>query len=315
MSMRSNSYVIRFINQFKTLFKELTISETCAVEKVFRNGYCYYFAIMLKDAFNRGEVCMTYDHKHVVWIDDDNVAYDISGMFGWYPETANRDNYWDGLLIPVDKVPNYINSFKHIPDKPGTDKTGIDEFNKIKQDIDNKKHIHDKKDFMNMKIWSFDDPLNANRYSNVDEFVDMILDYGKTNGMYKVKKGHCSVEEYRVLEAPDMWVYGLTYDSKNRTFYGNIHMPDTALGDALREAYQKNPNMIRIYPVIFGTTPNGIYYHAYQFITFAYEIIEPKETKDEETNPYEKFIQEISEEPITEMREINEGLFNKEENK
>ena len=287
MSMRSNSYVIRFINQFKTLFKELTISETNAIGKVFRNGYCYYFAIMLKEAFNRGEVCMTYDHKHVVWMDVDNVAYDIDGMFGWFPDTANKDNYWNGLFIPV--------------------KVGMEEFYKVRKDVDNRK-----KDFINVKIWSFDDPRNPNRYSNVDEFVGMILDHGDT---YTVKKGHRSVEEYKVLNAPDMWVYALRYDPETRTFYGNLHMPDTAIGNALKEAYQKNPNQIRIYPVILGTSPNGIYYHAYEFITFAYEIIKPKETKDEEANAYEQFIQDISEEPITEMRDIKEGLFNKEENK
>lgn len=305
--MRSNSYVIRFINQFKTLFKELTISETNAVAKVFRNGYCYYFAIMLKDAFNRGEVCMTYDHKHVIWMDVDNVAYDIDGMFGWFPETANKDNYWNGLFIPVEKLSNYINSFKHIPDKPGTDKTGMLEFYNVKKDVDNKK------DFKNVKIWSFDDPLNAHKCSNVDEFVEMILKYGETNGMYKVIKGQRSVDESLII--PDMWIYGLRYDSKDRTFYGNIRMPDTALGDALRETYRKNPNQIRIYPALFGTSSDGIYYHAYEFINFAYQINEPKETKDEEINPYEEFIKEISEEPITEMREVKEDLFNKEETK
>lgn len=304
MSMRSNPLVMRFINQFKTLFNELTIEEMDVIEKVFRNGYCYYFAIMLKDAFNRGEVCMTYDHKHVVWIDDDNVAYDINGMFGWYPDTAIKDNYWDGLLIPVEKIPNYISSFKHIPDKPGTDKTGMLEFDNVKKDIENKKNS--KKDFINVKIWSFDDPLNPIRFSNVDETVDMILKYEETNGMYKVMKGHRNGDKV-FLEFPDIWVYGLRYDSNDRTFYGNIRMFDTALGDALRESYQKNPNMIRIFPVIFGTTPNGIYYHAYEFAGFAYEI--NTKTKDEETNAYEKFIQEISEEPIAEMRDIKEGLF------
>ena len=314
MSMRSNPFVIRFINQFKTLFKELTIEETCTIEKVFSQGYCYYFAIMLKDAFNRGEVCMTYDHKHVVWIDDDNVAYDINGMFGWYPDTANKDNYWDGLLIPVEKIPKYIESFKHIPDKPGTDRAGMEEFDNVKKDIENKK------DFMNVKIWSFDDPLNAHKCSNVDEFVGMVLDYEKTDGAYKVIKKHQTVEEYaKAPKVPDMWIYGLRYDPNDRTFYGNIRMPDTSFGEALRKAYKEYPNQIRIFPMVFSTSPNGIYYHAYQFISFAYEIItnaiRPGETKDEETNAYEKFIQEISEEPITEMRDIKEGWFNKEETK
>jgi hypothetical protein len=45
------------------------------------------------------------------------------------------------------------------------------------------------------------------------------------------------------------------------------------------------------------------------------EVFKEKEKDEETTNPYEEFIKEISEEPIVEMREINEGLFNKEENK
>lgn len=280
--LRSDPFVIRFINQFKTLFKELTTEETAAIEKVFRNGYCYYFAIMLKDAFNRGEVCMTYDHEHVIWIDDDNVAYDINGMFGWYPDTANKDNYWNGLLIPVEKIPNYIESFKHIPDKPGTDRAGMEEFDNVKKDMENKK------DFMNVKIWSFDDPLNAHKCSNVDEFVDMVLNYEITDGAYKVIKKHQTVEEYaKAPKVPDMWIYGLRYDSNDRTFYGNIRMPDTPFGEALRKLYKEYPNQIRIFPMVFSTSSNGIYYHAYQFISFAYEIItnviRSGETKREET--------------------------------
>ena len=309
--MKSNAYVIRFINQFKTLFKELTTQETEAIEKVFRTGYCYYFAIMLKEAFNRGIVCMTYDHKHVVWMDDDNVAYDIDGMFGWFPETASKDNYWNGLFIPVEKLPNYINSFKHIPDMPGTDKIGMEEFDKIKKDID------DKKDFMNVKIWSFDDPLNIHKFSNVDEFVEMILTHKQFNGFYPVAEKKAIVNQYMpALDEVHMLIYGLRYDNDTKTFYGNIRMRDTIIGKALRKIFTWSPESIRIFPKMFGTTSDGIFYHAYEFISFAYEIIvKPQKAKDEETNAYEQFIQEISEEPITEMRDIKEGLFNKEENK
>lgn len=304
MSLRGNPLVIRFINQFKTLFNELTIEETDAIEKVFRNGYCYYFAIMLKDAFNRGEVCMTYDCMHVVWIDDDNVAYDINGIFGWYADTSNKDNYWNGLLIPVEKIPNYIESFKHVPDKPGTDRTGMEEFEKVKQEI------AEKTDFMNVKIWSFDDPLNVHKFSNVDDMVNMILAHVPSNGFYNVAENKVTVDQY--TPAPDeahMLIYGLRYDNNTKTFYGNIRMRDTSIGRALRKIFTWSPESIRIFPKMFGTTGNGIFYHVYQFLTFAYEIIEPKKIKDEETKAYEKFIQEISEEPITEMRDIKEGLF------
>ena len=310
MSIRGNSSVIRFINQFKTLFKELTIEETDTIEKVFRNGYCYYFAIMLKDAFNRGEVCMTYDCKHVVWIDDDNVAYDINGIFGWYTDTSNKDNYWNGLLVPVEKIPNYIESFKHIPDKPGTDRAGMEEFDNVKKDMENKK------DFMNVKIWSFDDPLNIHKFSNVDDMVNMILTHEPSNGFYYVAEKKVIVNQY--MPAPDevhMLIYGLRYDNDTKSFYGNIRMRDTTIGKALRKIFMWSPESIRIFPKMFGTTGNGVFYHVYQFISFAYEIIDkPKKAKDEETNPYEEFIKEISEEPIAEMREVKEGLlFDKDE--
>lgn len=304
MPMRGNASVIRFINQFKTLFNELTIEETDTFVKVFRNGYCYYFAIMLKDAFNRGEVCMTYDCRHVVWIDDDNVAYDINGIFGWYAETSNKDNYWNGLLVPVEKIPNYIESFKHVPDKPGTDRTGMEEFDKVKQEI------AEKTDFMNVKIWSFDDPLNVHKFSNVDDMVNMILTHVPSNGFYNVTENKVTVDQY--TPAPDeahMLIYGLRYDHNAKTFYGNIRMRDTTMGRALRKIFTWSPESMRIFPKMFGTTGNGIFYHAYQFLAFAYEIIEPKKIKDEEAKAYEKFIQEISEEPITEMRDIKEGLF------
>lgn len=305
MSIRGNSSVIRFINQFKTLFKELTIEETDTIEKVFRNGYCYYFAIMLKDAFNRGEVCMTIDHTHVVWVDDDNVAYDIHGIFNWYPDTCSKYNFWNGLLVPVEKIPNYIESFKHIPDKPGTDRAGMEEFDNVKKDMENKK------DFMNVKIWSFDDPLNIHKFSNVDDMVNMILTHVPSNGFYNVIENKITVNQYTPApDKADMLIYRLTYDDSTKTFYGNIRMRDTIIGKALRKIFKWSPESIRIFPKMFGTTGNGIFYHAYQFLTFAYEItVKPQKSKDEEANAYKQFIQEISEEPITEMRDIKEGLF------
>ena len=307
--IKGNPEVAQFIDQFLTLFNTLDENGIDTVAKVFSQGYCYYFAIMLKEAFNRGEVCMTIDHTHVVWVDDDNVAYDINGIFNWYPDTCSKYNFWNGELIPVEKIPNYIDSFKHIPNKPGIDRAGMDEFDKVKKELD------EKTDFMNVKIWSFDDPLNIHKFSNVDDMVNMILTHVPSNGFYNVIEKKLTVDQY--TPAPDeahMLIYGLTYDDSTKTFYGNIRMRDTTIGKALRKIFTWSPESIRIFPKMFGTTCNGVFYHAYQFISFAYEIIDkPQKAKDEEANPYEEFIKEISEEPITEMRDIKEGFFNKEE--
>lgn len=303
--IKGNPEVAGFIDQFLTLFNTLDKNGIDIVAKVFSQGYCYYFAIMLKDAFNRGEICMTIDHAHVVWVDDDNVAYDIHGIFNWYPDTCSKYNFWNGELIPVEKIPNYIDSFKHIPNKPGIDRTGMEEFDKIKKDID------DKKDFMDVKIWSFNDPLNIHRFSNADDMINMILTHKQFNGFYPVAEKKAIVNQY--MPAPDevhMLIYGLRYDNDTKTFYGNIRMRDTTIGKALRKIFTWSPESIRIFPKMFGTTGNGVFYHVYEFISFAYEIIDkPQKAKEEETNPYEEFIKEISEEPIAEMRDIKEGLF------
>jgi hypothetical protein len=303
--IKGDPEVAGFIDQFLTLFNTLDEKGIDIVAKVFSQGYCYYFAIMLKEAFNRGEICMTIDNAHVVWVDDDNVAYDINGVFNWYPDTCNKDNFWNGELIPVEKIPNYIESFKHIPNKPGIDRTGMEEFDKIKKDID------DKKDFMDVKIWSFDDPLNIHKFSNVDDMVNMMLTHKQFNGFYPVAEKKAIVNQY--MPAPDevhMLIYGLRYDNDTKTFYGNIRMRDTTIGKALRKIFTWSPESIRIFPKMFGTTGNGVFYHVYEFISFAYEIIDkPQKAKDEEVDAYKQFIQEISEEPVAEMRDIKEGLI------
>ena len=39
------------------------------IASLFTNGFCYYFAVILKDAFNRGEICWHKNYGHIVWRD------------------------------------------------------------------------------------------------------------------------------------------------------------------------------------------------------------------------------------------------------
>lgn len=76
-----------------------------AIYNLFSCGYCYYFAIMLKDAFGRGEVCWHRNHGHIVWLDETDIAYDIGGVF---------EDYNDGDLLPIDdSLGEMICDFKH----------------------------------------------------------------------------------------------------------------------------------------------------------------------------------------------------------
>ncbi len=101
----SNKDVITFIANF--LYADEKNSEV--VYNLFANGYCYYFATMLKAAFNRGTICWHRNHSHIIWLDDDNIAYDIGGVFY---------DYEDGDLLPVKKsLGAMIVDFKHTGEK------------------------------------------------------------------------------------------------------------------------------------------------------------------------------------------------------
>lgn len=82
----------------------------------FANGYCYYFAHMLKIAFQRGEICWAAPLGHIVWMDTNNVAYDISGC------NDSECQYY----IPTSMLGDMIKDFTHVPG---------DEYNASEQEI------------------------------------------------------------------------------------------------------------------------------------------------------------------------------------
>ena len=59
---------------------------------------------MLKAAFNRGEICWAAPFGHIVWVDENGIPYDISGV-----NESETDDY-----IPEYMMGNTINDFKHI---------------------------------------------------------------------------------------------------------------------------------------------------------------------------------------------------------
>ncbi len=75
-----------------------------AIEKLFVSGYCYYFAVILKVAFKRGEICQAYPYGHIVWVDVTGIAYDITGIAQDYEE-----------VIPIANYGIALNTFRHVP--------------------------------------------------------------------------------------------------------------------------------------------------------------------------------------------------------
>ena len=77
-----------------------------AIQKKFTEGYCYYFATMLKKAFGRGEICWVAPDYHIVWLDTDNRVYDIDGL---YSLKEHKTMY----LIPEKYLGSFIHDFEH----------------------------------------------------------------------------------------------------------------------------------------------------------------------------------------------------------
>lgn len=75
-----------------------------SIYNLFACGYCYYFALMLKDAFG-GEICWHVGHSHIVWRDENFVCYDIGGIF---------EDYGDDEVVPISALTDAeLESFRH----------------------------------------------------------------------------------------------------------------------------------------------------------------------------------------------------------
>jgi hypothetical protein len=127
---------IDFINQFVNLKgdeKVITfiadilfhngndIEKSNVISNLFSNGYCYYFAKILQDAFPGGEICICYPYGHIVYIYN-NIAYDIDGI-----SSAEYEMY-----IPISRLGEAINDFRHIEGKSYN--ISKEEIEKIKED-------------------------------------------------------------------------------------------------------------------------------------------------------------------------------------
>lgn len=71
---------------------------------LFSQGYCYHFALILKNTFNKGEICWVAPFAHFIWLYND-IPYDINGIYDGESKT----------FIPEKYLGHAINDFKRIP--------------------------------------------------------------------------------------------------------------------------------------------------------------------------------------------------------
>lgn len=85
----ADAKVLNFIDRFRSQSKDLS--------RIFTQGYCYYFAAMLKDAFG-GDIYLSPETDHIIWSDDKNIFYDINGVCN------DRIKKSDVMILPKEKL-------------------------------------------------------------------------------------------------------------------------------------------------------------------------------------------------------------------
>ena len=72
--------ILEFIENFRCGLGQFNKKESGIVQQLFENGFCYYFAKILKDAFPGGELCIPWPIGHFVYKYNDKY-WDISGEY------------------------------------------------------------------------------------------------------------------------------------------------------------------------------------------------------------------------------------------
>lgn len=111
--INGNKDVMNFIEEFYNRCGENTEADKKSIRNQFMIGYCYYFAQILKSAFNRGDVCLVVGDSHIVWLDTDGIAYDADGVFNKY--NGSMEDFYNKSLIPENLISSYMKTFKHVP--------------------------------------------------------------------------------------------------------------------------------------------------------------------------------------------------------
>lgn len=97
--------VLVFISAVNKYGGEITIDGIRSpIESLFASGFCYYFALMLHDAFG-GEIVWHNEFAHILWMDENKVVYDIYGVL---------DDYVPEDMVPISKMDkDFLETFRH----------------------------------------------------------------------------------------------------------------------------------------------------------------------------------------------------------
>lgn len=93
--------ILKFIWNFVTHDKN--IESFRVIEHQFTTGYCYHFALIMKNMFG-GKIVWHKGRKHILWQDRNKVVYDIRGVYC---------DYKLGEIVPVSALGDDIEDYLH----------------------------------------------------------------------------------------------------------------------------------------------------------------------------------------------------------
>lgn len=89
-----------------------TGADPISVHRLFKCGYCYHFAVILEHEFG-GRIYWVRNCGHMVWVDENNLAYDIEG----YRNDLDIDEHLATIeeleLIGGTDIERNLESFRH----------------------------------------------------------------------------------------------------------------------------------------------------------------------------------------------------------
>lgn len=88
---KTSDEVISFINKFKSYNKSNVL------EKTFLEGYCYYFALILKERFKEGKILYDKVENHFMF-KYKNKLYDITGNATNKHKKENLSEEWNSTI-------------------------------------------------------------------------------------------------------------------------------------------------------------------------------------------------------------------------
>lgn len=158
-----------YIERFKCCNGKISSNDSIHIKTLFRSGYCYSFALMLKQAFPDGGIYLAWPCAHIVF-GLNGKYYDIDGVYKKFEE-PNTDTPFR-KPIPFDSVhiPNFDvihKSFLHCKDV---------DYNITTLELIN---IYIKNEWLNkyMDIWKRVIVIDETVKKSIDEIVKKLAEY------------------------------------------------------------------------------------------------------------------------------------------